>query len=139
MKTKLYEKFVKDKTVAYWLALAAAAVMLITDIIFIATDLGDRTFSLVTFFLVLLGVIIEVVYAVFDISFLDFLPILSCACYGVAVGNHWNLGLATLSDVWNGVIFVGGNPQAALAFGIIFLIGTIAALVSCFMKQKKNN
>ena len=119
MKTKLYEKFVKDRTVAYWLALAAAAVMLITDIIFIATDLGDRTFSLVTFFLVLLGVIIEVVYAVLDISFLDFLP--------------------TLSDVWNGVIFVGGNPQAALAFGIIFLIGTITALVSCFMKQKKNN
>lgn len=139
MKTKLYEKFVKDRTVAYWLALAAAAVMLLTDIIFIATDIGDRTFSLLTFFLVLLGVIIEVVYVALDIKLLDFLPILSCACYGIAVGNHWNLGLATLSDVWNGVVFVGGNPKAAIAFGVIFFVGMVATVVSCFMNYKKNN
>lgn len=139
MLSKLYEKFVKDRTVGYWLALGAAIALLITDIIFIATDFGDRTFSLVTFLLILAGVAIEIVYVVLDMKVLDFLPVLSCVCYGVALGQHWNLGLATLSDVWNGVVFVGGNSTAALAFGIVFAVCTVAAIVSCFLKQKKEN
>lgn len=137
MMLKLYERFVKDRTVGYWLALAASVIMLVADIIFIATDLGDRTFSYITFVFVLLGVAIEVVYVAFDKKYLDFLPIISCVCYGVAVGQHWKLGLATLSDLWNGVNFVGGNYNAAIAFGVIFVVCTVAAIVSCFMKQKK--
>lgn len=137
MLNKLYTKFVKDRTVGYWLAVAAAAVLFIADIIFIATDVGDRTFSVVTFVFVLLGVASEIVYIVLDKKILDFLPVLSCAFYGVSVGMHWNLGLGTLSDVWNGVTFVGGDPTAALSFGIIFTICTVAAVISCFMKQKK--
>ena len=136
--SKLYDRFVKGRTVGYWLALAAAVVFLVADIIFIATDSKDRTFSLLTFLFILVGVVLEIAYVVLDKRFLDFLPILSCACYGVALGKHWFLGLETLSDVWNGVVFVGGNAKAALIFGIIFAVCTLVAIVSCFMKQKKN-
>ncbi len=136
---KLFEKFVKDRTVGYWLALGTALAFLIADIIFIATDFGDVTFSLVTFLFILGGVVIEVVYVVLDMKILDFLPVVSCACYGVAIGQHWKLGLESLSDLWNGVNFIGGNYYIALAFGIVFTVFTIAAIVSCFMKQKKIN
>lgn len=138
MLNKLYETFVKDRTVGYWLAVASAAAFLIADVAFIATDMGDRTFSLVTFFFILGGVAVEFAYAALGKKGPDFLPVVSCALYGVALGMHWNLGLATLSDVWNGVKFVGGNATAALAFGIVFAVCTAAATVSCFMDQKKN-
>lgn len=138
MLSKLYAKFVKGRTIGYWLALGVAVVMLVADIVFLATDKGDRTFSFVTFLFILAGVAVEIVYVVADIRALDFLPAVSCICYGVALGQHWNLGLATLSDLWNGVTFVGGNYKAVLVFGIIFIIGTLISLVTCFMKQKKN-
>lgn len=131
------EKFVKNKTVGFWLGLGASLALLITDIIFVAVDVKDRTFSFVTFALILVGAAVETAYFFFDFKFLDFMPLVSCLCFGVAVGMHWNLGLATLSDVWNGVNFVGGDPKAALGFGIVFAICTIAMIVSCFMKQRK--
>ncbi len=134
---KLYEKFVKDRTVGYWLAMGAALAFLIADIIFIAIDFGDVTFSLVTFLFILLGIIVEVAYVVLDRKILDFLPVVSCACYGVAIGKHWKLGLESLSDLWNGVHFIGGNYYVALGFGIVFTLATAAAIASCFMKQKK--
>lgn len=138
MLSKLYRKFVKGRTFGYWLALAVAVTMLVADFVFLATDKGDRTFSFVTFLFVLAGVAVELVYVVLDFNVLDFLPAVSCICYGVALGQHWKLGLATLSDIWNGVTFVGGNYKAVLIFGILFIVCTFLSLVSCFMKQKKN-
>lgn len=131
-------KFFKQKTFGFWLAFVAAAVFLISDIIFLATDIGDRTFSFVTFIFILLGIAAQIAYAFIDHKLADPLPLLSCVFYGVAIGQHWKLGLGTLSDVWNGVVFVGGNAVAALTFGIIFTVCTVAAVAACFMKQKKN-
>lgn len=133
------DKFVKNKTVGFWLGFGAALALLLTDIIFIAVDVKDRTFSAVTFALILVGAAVEIAYFFLDFKYLDFMPLVSCVCFGVALGAHWNLGLETLSDVWNGVNFVGGNAQAALGFGIVFVIGTVVAIVSCFMKQRKEN
>ena len=106
-------------------------------IIFVAVDAGDRTFSYVTFALILVGAAIEIVSVFFDYKFLDFLPVVSCACYGVAFGMHLYLGLSTLSDRWNGVNFVGGNGDAVITFAILFGIGLVAALAAGFMKRRR--
>lgn len=132
------EKYVKNKTVGFWLGLGAACAMLVADILLIALDYGDITFSAITFSLIIVGAAIEIAYCFLDYKFLDFMPLLACACFGIALGAHWYLGLESLSDLWNGVNFIGGNQQAALGFGIVFAIGTVASIVSCFMNQKKN-
>jgi len=129
-------RFFKNRTVGFWIGLAAAFLMLIADIIFIITDYSDRTFSMVTFILILIGVAGEVLIIVKDFKFA---PLLPSICFGVAMSIHLYLGLPTLSDVMNGVNFIGGDPNAVIVFGAIFLIGTFFAIVSCFMKQSKVN
>jgi len=129
-------RFFKNRTVGFWIGLAAAFLMLIADIIFIITDYSDRTFSMVTFILILIGVAGEVLIIVKDFKFA---PLLPSICFGVAMSIHLYLGLPTLSDVMNGVNFIGGDPNAVIVFGAIFLIGTFFAIASCFMKQSKVN
>jgi hypothetical protein len=126
--------FFKDKTVGFYLAFAAAAVALVADLIFVATDAADRTFSVITFLFILFGVACQALASIKDWFFL---PILPAACYGVALGMHLYLGLATLSDIWNGVNFIGGNPAAAVAFSAIFGLCTLAAAAACFLPQRK--
>ena len=109
--------------------------MLAADIVFIIFDYGDRTFSFVTFGLIIAGFAAELLVLIKNYYFA---PLLSSICFGVALSMHLYLGFPTLSDVVNGVNFIGGNPQAVIIFGIAFLIGTVASLVSCFMNQSKS-
>lgn len=126
--------FFNNRTAGFWIGVSASILMLIGDLLFIVTDYGDRTFSLTTFILILVGVLGEVLVIFTNFKFA---PLIPSICYGVALSLHLYLGLPTLSDVMNGVNFIGGNPTAVIQFGIIFFLGTIAAIVSCFMEQSK--
>ena len=126
----------KNKSLAQKLGLLTACALLIADVVFLATDLGDHTFSFVTFGAVLLGAVL-LGASFFLPRRLDFLPLLAAAALGVGLGMHLFLGLPTLSDLWNGVNFVGGNSTAVFVFGAIYLAGTILSVVLCFGKQDK--
>lgn len=125
----------KDRTIGFWIGFMAACFMLVADVAFIIYDYGDRTFSFITFSLIVLGVLGEGLVVLKNYSFA---PLIPSICFGVALSMHFYLGFPTLSDVVNGVNFIGGNPQAVLIFGIAFVLGTIATLISCFMKQTKS-
>ncbi|MFA9376407.1 MAG: hypothetical protein ACERKZ_06600 [Lachnotalea sp.] len=127
-------RFFNNRTVGFRIGLIASCLMLIGDILFIITDHADRTFSMVTFILILIGVVGE---GLVILKNYKFTPLLPSICFGVAMSWHFYLGLPTLSDIMNGVNFIGGNPNAVIVFGVIFLIGTLAAIVSCFMEQSK--
>jgi hypothetical protein len=120
--------------VGFWIGFAASCVLLMADVVFLATDYSDRTFSFITFGLILAGVLIEVVELLKDWCIL---PLFKAVCFGVAFSFHMYQGLPTLSDIMNGVNFIGGKPMAVVVFGVIFLLGTIAAVVSCFSEQRK--
>lgn len=124
----------RDRTLGFWFGLVAAVLMLVGDVAFLLTDRADRTFSFLTFGLILLGVVWEVL-----ILFVDWriLPLGCAVCYGAALSYHLFVGLPTLSDVVNGVNFIGGNPMAVVVFGAVFAVGTILALCACFMEQRK--
>lgn len=124
----------KNRTIGFWIGFIGTIIMLAANVLFIIIDYGDRTFSFITFGLILLGVIGEilVVYTAFQ-----FTTLIPAVCFGVALSMHLYLGFPTLSDVVNGVNFVGGNPKAVIQFGVMFLIGTICALTSNFMNQSK--
>lgn len=122
----------KKRPLGFWLGAIAACVMLVANIVFILVDRGDRTFSWITAILILVGVLGEALVIGKNPVFA---PLIPAICYGVALSMHLYLGLPTLSDVVNGVNFVGGNPTAVLAFGGIFLVGTVLALAASFMRQ----
>ncbi|NOU82725.1 hypothetical protein GC101_28075 [Paenibacillus sp. LMG 31459] len=125
----------KDRTLGFWIGFLASCLMLAANIAFIIFDYGDRTFSFITFGLILAGVAGELLVW---IKSYYIAPLLPAVCYGVALSWHLYLGFPTLSDVVNGVNFIGGNPQAVIIFGIAFALGTAGAMISSFMKQSRS-
>lgn len=134
---EFFQKRFTDRPVTFYIGFAASLYMLIASVIFAGAAAGDRNFSLVVLLLNILGAAIWIAYVLLDIKILDFMPMLSCVCYGVAFGQHLMLTLESLSDVWNGVNFVGGNAYLALAFAIVFAVGLIISVVMCFMRDRK--
>lgn len=129
-------KLFNNRTVGFWIGLAASALMLVGDALFLITDGSDRTFSFITFGLILAGVACQVLVVFFD---WDVMPLLCAVCFGTALSYHLFLGLPTLSDVVNGVNYIGGNPTAVVVFGGIFAAGTLLTLCASFMNQRKPN
>lgn len=134
VKDFLKNKLIGGRAIGFYLALGSAILMLLSDIVFAIVDAGDKTFSIVTFVLILLGVAIEIAHVFLDF---DFFSILSCVCYGIAFGMHLYVGLPSVSDIWNGVVFNGGNAMVAIIFSILFFIGTVVTIVSCFIERDK--
>lgn len=125
----------KDRTLGFWIGFLASCLMIAANIAFIIFDYGDRTFSFITFGLIIAGFLGELLVLLKNFYFA---PFLSSVCFGAALSMHFYLGFPTLSDVMNGVNFIGGNPQAVVVFGILFTIGTISSLISSFMEQSKS-
>jgi len=136
MKEFLIKRFA-GRGIGFYIGLVAACLMLGFDLAYVILFPGDRNFSLLTFCMILAGVGIEIAHVLLNRKIFNFLPILSCAAYGVAFAQHLQLGLESLSDVWNNVNFIGGNAYLALTFIILFGIGLLAALVAAFMREDK--
>lgn len=137
MKYSLRQIFAGRK-VGFYISLASALLILIFDILYIALDYGDKTFSVLTFALMLCGSIITIVYCFIGRGMLDFMPAVSCILYGFGFGQHLILALESLSDVWNQVNFVGGNAQMGAVFTALFFVPVAAAVVAAFMNEDKN-
>lgn len=127
-------KILQNRTIGFYAGAAAAVILLAADIVFLVTDSSDRTFSWITFGLIAAGVVCEVLTALTD---LKLMPLLTAVCWGAGLSYHLYIGLPTLSDIMNGVVFVGGSAQAVIVFGVIFGIGTVIAVIACFMDQRK--
>ena len=124
----------KNRTVGFYLGLIGCLAALIGAIGLVATDRGDITFSWITVILVALGVLFECLNATTDLAVA---PLLCAVCFGCALSWHLYIGLPTLSDIWNGVNFIGGNAQAVIVFGVFLAVATVFGVASCFMNQRK--
>ena len=134
MKEVLLSRF-KGRRAGYYVSLASAVLILAIDVAYIASDYGDRTFSPLTFALMLVGSLLTIAYCFTGLKFLDFVPAVSCIIYGFAFGQHLILALESLSDVWNQVNFVGGNATLGAVFAGLFLVPVVAAVVGAFMRE----
>lgn len=126
------KKNVEKKTKKFPLGMLTAIFMLIADVLYIALDGADRTFSMLAFGLILAGVLVQFLSGVLPKKIAFAMPIVSVACYGVGFAQCLSLGLETLSDVWNQVTFVGGNATMAVLFIALFFVGTFASIVASF-------
>ncbi len=135
IKNKCRLQLFKDRAVGFWLGLAAAAVLLVADVLYIALDVGDDvTFSATAFALILVGALFMTLDVLFD---WQFVPIVSVALCSVGFGLQLCPALESYSDIINEVNFVGGNAKLAVAFSAVFAVGVIAMIVSTFMSRVK--
>lgn len=126
----------KDRTIGFWIGLGAAALAIVSSILFIALDYGDKSFSVQAFALMLVG---GLTYAAVMFTNFKTVALIPAIFYVIGFGYSLDYTLPPLSDVWNGVNFIGGNAFMGLAFCIIFLICTILGIVTNFMNTKKIN
>lgn len=127
-------KMLKAKSAAQNIAYATLLVGLVADIIFIALDFGDFTFTIGCFVCILLGSLVGLADIFLDGGTCIWLASL---LYSAAVGFHLYKGLQSVSDLWNGVNFIGGNQTMAIVFGIIFLVLAFTLIALNFFELKK--
>ncbi len=109
---------------------AVAVISAVSAVIFIVMDRSDRTFSPVTVLLLLLGAVSWLLALVVK---KDFVPLVATVFWGAGLSVHLYQGLPTLSDIWNGVNFIGGNPIMVVVFGVVFGIVTVLSVISLFL------
>lgn len=122
------------KTVLRYVLYAVCLVGIIIDIIFLIIDGSDQTFVQGCFILVPLGSCIGLL-DLFDYE--GFCIWGAALCYIAGVGFHLLEALQSVSDMWNGVNFIGGNQESAIAFGCCFIEITIVLIVLNFLNGKK--
>lgn len=131
------KNIIKDKSVGFFIGAAACVLMFLSDILYIILDSSDRTFSLLSCILIFAGSAVWILSALIPEKKLSFFPFIACALFGTAFAHCLILGLETLSDVWNNVNFVGGNPTMAVLFIVLFFVGTLTAVISSFCGYEK--
>ena len=123
------------RTPGFYLGLTACVAALAGSVGMIATDFGDITFSWITIALMAGGLAFGCLNCFSDFSAA---PLFCALCLGCGFCWHLYRGLPTLSDIWNGVNFIGGNAQAVIVYGIFFAVAAVLSIASCFMAQRKN-
>ena len=129
-------KFLKSRSVGFWLSAVAAILAIVSFIYYCVADAGETAYN--NDYTVIVGILILVAIAceavVTIVPKLDFLKILSVFCYGISVvlmidGRvTWFVAIqASASDAfWQNSIVV------AL---VLIAISTVVAIVSGFMRQ----
>lgn len=130
------EKYFKDRSVGFYIAMGVALLALIVDILYVALDHADtaRTFSWVGFALILVAFFSNAL--VIFTPFL-FVPIVPSLLYSVGFGVILKACLPSISDIWNGVNFIGGNGELGIVFSALFGVIAILGVVTCFLDMKK--
>lgn len=124
----------KNRTIGFYIALAASVVALVADILFIALDGTNRTFSSVAFVFMLAGSVSVLLMLFTDLAFA---PVLQAGLFIAGFALELNATLPSVSDVWNGVNFIGGNATLGIIFTAVFFLCAVAAIVACFLPQRK--
>lgn len=124
----------KDRTIGYYLNFAAAALAIVSAILLVAIDSGDKTCSMAAFAMMLVG---GLSFAAVMFINIDILPVVPGIFYVLGFALELWATLPPLSDVWNGVNFIGGNAYVGLVFTILFAVSAILSIVSNFMEQRK--
>lgn len=130
----------KNKTLGFWLSFGAAAVAIVSSIVYViiymatAAETVDRVFSWMTFAFMLAG---GVLGAAGELLNLKFAPLVSGACYSLALANHAVEFAYPLADVLTKVPFFGGNYPLALAFVVVFGLVAVVCVAAAFMKHSK--
>lgn len=131
---KLKESFLA-KTVYQYVLYAVYIAGIIIDVIFLIVDGSDQTFTQGCFILVLIGSCLGLLDFFFEYG--GFCLWGAALCYIAGIGFHLAVGLESVSDLWNGVDFIGGNQEAAIAFGCCFIAIAVVLIVLNFFGRNK--
>lgn len=122
------------RKVTVYVELAAAILALGGAVYYAVQSNADGCFNAVYLVLMICGV---AAVAVHVCTRLEFFGPVAGVLFGVAVGIIVHDMLPTMSDVWNGVHFIGGNLTAYIVYTAISLVTAVAVIACCFIGIEK--
>lgn len=128
----------KQREKGLYLSLATSVIGLVGLVLYIILDSSDlgRTFSPIVCVLIGLAVLAEVYVLLCGFSHAEFIVTL---LYIVGLGFLLRATIGPLSDVWNGVNFIGGNAWMGVAFSGVFFLCSILSIISNYLGVGKKN
>lgn len=146
IKEFLNRKFVKDRTIGFYIGLFSALLALMLSIIFYILVFNDRVLTsheglspTLTVLLFIVGALSQLLVVFIDNKYVSpLIPIIPAIFCGAGLAIHLNLMTYPLADIFTGVQFFGGNANLFISFSILFGLCTIGLIVSTFMKQRKS-
>jgi hypothetical protein len=133
-------KIRQRKTVVFYIGLLVALFAILSGLAYYFYDYGDKTFAdLATIHMVVGGLLY---IGLVGFTRFKFAPMVPAAMYIVGFAEALAATLPSLSDVWNGVNFIGGFAYMGLFFTIQFAVCAVLSIVGAFMnynKPKKNH
>lgn len=139
---KVKESF-NNRTIGFWIGFGAGCLLFLATIVLLfvhytgnvfnhTTPLDKARMSLVfVFFFV--GAALHAGTIFTDLKFAPIIPIIF---YAIGLGMYLYLAMFPIANAVTGIDFFGGKFGATVAFLALFLVGVIAAVVSCFMEQR---
>ena len=125
-------KNLSGKSIPFYLVCLLALVSWITVIVYIVMDRGDMTFSWLAAGLLIVGGVLGLLS---EFTKFGALLLAGSLCTSAAFGEMLRVGLPSVSDIWNGVTFVGGNGRLALTFIVIFAVIALISCILCFIPK----
>ena len=131
----------KNRAIGFWLGFGAAVLALVAAIAYLILFLAlstvaeaERNYSAVTFVMLLLGSIGGIAIIFFKHPLLNLLPVIFLS---IGAGIHLYTAIPSITDLFTGVNFYGGNQTYGIAFIIITMICAALSVLSCFLSQRK--
>lgn len=125
-------KKLNHKGITFYLVCLLALLSWAAAIAYIVTDQGDITFSWLAVGLLVIGGALGVAAELIQVGVL---LLAGSLCASAAFGEMLRVGLPSVSDIWNGVTFIGGNGQLALVFIAVFAVIALISCVLCFIPK----
>lgn len=142
---KVSESF-KNRTGGFWtgfvagclffLATIALIILYYTGNVFYHPDPRDKVRMVWVFVFFFAGAAFQVFSLFTDLKFAPILPIIF---YSLGIAMYLYLAMFPIADIVTGVPFFGGKVWSTILFLVIFIVTAIAAVISCFMEQRKMN
>lgn len=133
MNKDYFRNLFRAKRAGFYIGFLVSVFMLIADVIYIILDMGDITFSVWGFALILAGSVVGVASLFFTFQFM---PLVASILFSCGTFMHLYTGIPSVTDIINDINFFGGNGWMCIIFGILFLVGSIAMCISCCFEQK---
>lgn len=127
--------FLASKSIGNYIALGVGVAALAVNVAYVIATAGDIVFSIAAFVLTFVGIAVQIGAVFAGAAFMQLIVVgLYAAGYAFVVAS----AIPTITDILNGVVFIGGNQTCAVVFLILFSVVAILGVVPCFLVREKS-
>lgn len=132
---------IKEKSVGFYLSAVSALVMAVITVIYLIFSIGSNSFNGGILACLLVGILCDVALFFYKGIGVDFLGIVAVACFTGALVMFLGDSVCDFADFIVKIQLFGNMDNAIPRFtiAVFMLVGVVSGIVSCFLKQEKNN